>query len=65
MPPVTSATAHSTSDGRIRLSSAAASAASPNACGVNSAMAVRRLAHSQLSRPLPQAMPTDDCSITA
>ena len=51
-------------DGRSRLSNAAPSATMPNTCGVNSAIAVRRLAQSQFA-PLPsQAMPTADCSMT-
>ena len=47
-PPASSASAQNTTDGRSRLSSAAPSATMPNTCGVNSAIAVRRLAHSQL-----------------
>ena len=51
MPPASSAIVHSTIDGRSRLSSAAPSAVKPNDCGVNSAIAVRRLAQSQVSQP--------------
>ena len=46
-PAASSASAQNTTDGRSRLSSAAPSATMPKACGVNSAIAVRRLAHSQ------------------
>ena len=59
-----SATAQSTNDGQIKLSSPAPTATSPNTDGVNSDIAALRLVQSHVFNPVPQAMPTADCSIT-
>ena len=58
-----SATANSTSDGRSRLIAATSNAAMPNAEWVNSAIAIPRVKHSQVSRLAVQASPTVDCSM--